>query len=68
MPRPVDQWAVRILRWPGQHTAQLVHAGPYTGFQVLEEMAWPLGPDVITERAYLAELYDACLQFMELRA
>lgn len=45
-----------------------VHSSPYTGHQTLDSVGWPLSPDVKTERAYLAELYDGALTFMERRA
>lgn len=61
-------WGIQLHLVPGHTEARFVHQSLYTGHQTLDSIAWPVSPDVRTERAYLAELYDACLQFMEVRA
>lgn len=61
-------WAVQIHLVPGHPEARFVHTSAGTGHQTLDSIVWPLSPDVKTERAYLAELYDAVLAFMETRA
>lgn len=45
-----------------------MHYSPRLGTQIWDSQLWPLSPDIKTERAYLGELYEACLLFMERRA
>lgn len=61
-------WRVELALHPALPTVSFEHISQHTGHQVLDSLAWPVSPDVKTERAYLAELYDAVLSFMEVRA
>jgi hypothetical protein len=61
-------WAVGLHLVPGHTEMRFTHSSSLTGHQTLDSVAWPISPDVKTERAYLAELYDGVLAFMEVRA
>lgn len=61
-------WRVQLTMHTPAAEMTFQHQSLGTGLQVLDSVMWPLSPDVRTERAYLAELYDGVLQFMETRA
>lgn len=68
MSYPVHRWGVQLAIGPDYAAMLFMHSSKSTGLQVLDEMFWPLGPDIRTERAYLQELYAGVLAFQELRA
>jgi hypothetical protein len=62
------RWYVEIVQLPGTTEARFGYVSQQLGHQVWDCLVWPLDIGEWTERAILAELYDAVLAFMEPRA
>lgn len=64
----LHRWGVILSTQGGNSEMSFMHTSPALGTQVWDQQMWPLSPDIRTERAYLAEIYEATLFFMERRA
>lgn len=64
----IHRWYVGLIIAPGNCTMLFNHSSRVTGTQTLDSTAWPLSPDIRTERGYLSELYGGVCEFMERRA
>lgn len=61
-------WMLQLVIGARGAEMQFLHKSTPTGTQVLDAIWWPMEPLVTTERAYLSELYQGALAFMETRA
>lgn len=60
-------WSVRLATGNQLASMQFLHQSQPTGLQVLDELAWPMSLEALTEGQILSELYAGVLDFLEVR-